>query len=760
MGVATPFGYSGHKGKAPHGARAAPACWNSGPMFDETLTGSIERITFHNPDNGFCVLKVAVQGRPELATIIGTSATVNAGEIVQADGNWITDHRGLQFKAKSLRCLPPHSREGIERFLASGMVKGIGPEYAKRIVAAFGERTLEVIDRSPAFLREVKGIGDKRLSLIRQSWVEQKGVRDLMIFLQAHGMGGARALRIHRTYGDQAISLIRANPYRLATDIWGVGFSTADELAKRLGMAPDAPERARAALLHALREFGNDGHVGQPEDAVLDRVVELTAIPTLRARDALEAERLAGTIVRETKFTPPWLYLKSLYLAESNLAQKLADFLQGKPAISPATPETIASVEKQMGIELAPEQRDALSQCTRGKALIITGGPGVGKTTLVRGIVELFTRAGKKVELCAPTGRAAKRLQETTGREARTLHRLLEFDPHLGGFRRDPSNPLEGDLFLADEASMLDLQLAWNFIRALPDNASLVLVGDVDQLPSVGPGRVLADLINSRVLPVVRLTRVFRQAAESGIVRAAHEILQGNMPTLDPPAPDFFFVQTDEAPAIVDRIVALVSDRIPKRFGFNPLTDIQVLSPMNRTELGVTNLNSRLQAALNPDKGQPSLERFGQSFRAGDRVLQTANDYKKHVFNGDLGRIEEINVEERLLRARFDGKLVDYDFGEVDELQLAYATSIHKSQGSEYPAVVIPLHTQHFLMLERNLLYTGLTRGKKLVCLVGSRRALNLAVGRTDDRQRCTALGMRLREALKTPDEGRTLEYN
>jgi exodeoxyribonuclease V alpha subunit len=413
-----------------------------------------------------------------------------------------------------------------------------------------------------------------------------------------------------------------------------------------------------------------------------------------------------------------------------------------------------------MGIELAPEQRDALSQCTRGKALIITGGPGVGKTTLVRGIVELFTRAGKKVELCAPTGRAAKRLQETTGREARTLHRLLEFDPHLGGFRRDPSNPLEGDLFLADEASMLDLQLAWNFIRALPDNASLVLVGDVDQLPSVGPGRVLADLINSRVLPVVRLTRVFRQAAESGIVRAAHEILQGNMPTLDPPAPDFFFVQTDEAPAIVDRIVALVSDRIPKRFGFNPLTDIQVLSPMNRTELGVTNLNSRLQAALNPDKGQPSLERFGQYFRAGDRVLQTANDYKKHVFNGDLGRIEEINVEERLLRARFDGKLVEYDFGEVDELQLAYATSIHKSQGSEYPAVVIPLHTQHFLMLERNLLYTGLTRGKKLVCLVGSRRALNLAVGRTDDRQRCTALGMRLREALKTPDEGRTLEYD
>ena len=640
------------------------------------------------------------------------------------------------------------------------MVKGIGPEYAKRIVAAFGERTLEVIDRSPAFLREVKGIGDKRLSLIRQSWVEQKGVRDLMIFLQAHGMGGARALRIHRTYGDQAISLIRANPYRLATDIWGVGFSTADELAKRLGMAPDAPERARAALLHALREFGNDGHVGQPEDAVLDRVVELTAIPTLRAREALEAERLAGTIVRETKFTPPWLYLKSLYLAESNLAQKLADFLQGKPAISPATPETIASVEKQMGIELAPEQRDALSQCTRGKALIITGGPGVGKTTLVRGIVELFTRAGKKVELCAPTGRAAKRLQETTGREARTLHRLLEFDPHLGGFRRDPSNPLEGDLFLADEASMLDLQLAWNFIRALPDNASLVLVGDVDQLPSVGPGRVLADLINSRVLPVVRLTRVFRQAAESGIVRAAHEILQGNMPTLDPPAPDFFFVQTDEAPAIVDRIVALVSDRIPKRFGFNPLTDIQVLSPMNRTELGVTNLNSRLQAALNPDKGQPSLERFGQSFRAGDRVLQTANDYKKHVFNGDLGRIEEIIVEERLLRARFDGILVDYDVGEVDELQLAYATSIHKSQGSEYPAVVIPLHTQHFLMLERNLLYTGLTRGKKLVCLVGSRRALNLAVGRTDDRQRCTALGMRLREALKTPDEGRTLEYD
>ncbi|RLS37186.1 MAG: ATP-dependent RecD-like DNA helicase [Planctomycetota bacterium] len=718
-------------------------------MTEETLTGSIERVTFHNPDNGFCVLRVAVEGRPELVTVIGTGATVNVGELIQAEGHWMSDHRGLQFKARSLRCLPPHSREGIERFLASGMVKGIGPEYAKRIVQAFGERTLEVIDRSPAFLREVKGIGEKRLALIRQSWNEQKGVRDLMIFLQSHGMGGARAMRIHRTYGDQAIALIRANPYRLAADIWGVGFHTADELARKLGIAPDAPERARAALLHALRELGNDGHVGFPEDAVADKVVELTSIPTLKAREAIEAERQTGAVVRENRFNPPWLYLKPLYLAESNLAQRLASFLRGKAVIPEANQATIASVERHMKIELAPEQREALRQCTIGKTLIITGGPGVGKTTLVRGIVELYSRAGKKVELCAPTGRAAKRLQETTGRDARTLHRLLEFDPHLGVFKRDPANRLEGDLFLADEASMLDLQLAWNFIRALPEHASLVLVGDVDQLPSVGPGRVLADLINCRMIPVVRLTRVFRQAAESGIVRAAHEILQGRMPHDDPPAPDFFFVETDEAPAIADKIVTLVSERIPRKFGFDPLRDIQVLSPMNRTELGVTQLNAKLQAALNPDRGQPRLERFGQCFRAGDRVLQTANNYKKQVFNGDLGRIEAIDPDERVVRARFDTKEVEYEFGEMDELQLAYATSIHKSQGSEYPAVVIPLHTQHFLMLERNLLYTGVTRGKKLVCLVGSRRALHLAVTRTDDRERCSALGLRLRDEME-----------
>ena len=350
-------------------------------MTEETLTGSIERVTFHNPDNGFCVLRVAVEGRPELVTVIGTGATVNVGELIQAEGHWMSDHRGLQFKARSLRCLPPHSREGIERFLASGMVKGIGPEYAKRIVQAFGERTLEVIDRSPAFLREVKGIGEKRLALIRQSWNEQKGVRDLMIFLQSHGMGGARAMRIHRTYGDQAIALIRANPYRLAADIWGVGFHTADELARKLGIAPDAPERARAALLHALRELGNDGHVGFPEDAVADKVVELTSIPTLKAREAIEAERQTGAVVRENRFNPPWLYLKPLYLAESNLAQRLASFLRGKSVIPEANQATIASIERHMKIELAPEQREALRQCTIGKTLIITGGPGVGKTT-------------------------------------------------------------------------------------------------------------------------------------------------------------------------------------------------------------------------------------------------------------------------------------------------------------------------------------------------------------------------------------------
>ena len=715
---------------------------------EETLRGTIERVTFHNPDNGFSVLRVFVAGKRDLQTVVGHTAVAGAGELLEATGSWINDARGLQFRATTLRCMPPHTREGIERFLASGMIKGVGPEYAKRIVAAFGERTLQIIDQSPSFLSEVKGIGTKRLALIRQSWCEQKAVRDIMVFLQAHGMGPARALRIHRTYGDDAVAKIRANPYRLAADIWGIGFQIADDLAGKLGIAPDSPERARAALRHALREFSTDGHVGYPEEGVVERMVAMTGIAPELAQKAVETERLDGAVVRDTRMTPPWLYLKSLYLAETHLATHLAELGKGAPPLGTVSDSALMAIQTRMALELAPEQKEALRMAGTSRVLIITGGPGVGKTTIVRGIVELYRQKNRKIELCAPTGRAAKRLHETTGLEARTLHRLLEFDPGRGSFTRDGSNPLEGDLFLVDEASMLDVNLAWGFVRAIPKGASLVLVGDVDQLPSVGPGRVLAELISSGCLPVARLTRVFRQAARSGIVRAAHAVREGQLPDLEVPADDFFFVESEDPADIAQKLELLVRERIPKKFGLDPMRDIQVLTPMNRTELGVTALNGRLQAALNPDRGQIAVERFGQKFRVGDRVLQTHNNYKKQIYNGDLGVIVAIDEINRELTVRFDGRDVPFDLGELDEISLAYALSIHKSQGSEYPAVVMPLHTQHFMMLQRNLLYTGLTRARKLAVIVGSLRALKLAVDRQDTRERHTALGDRMREAL------------
>lgn len=715
---------------------------------EETLRGTIERVTFHNPENGFSVLRVLVAGKRDLQTVVGHAAVAGPGEMLEATGSWVNDSRGLQFRASTLKCMPPHTREGIERFLASGLIKGIGPEYAKRIVSAFGERTLQVIDQSPSFLSEVKGIGSKRLALIRQSWVEQRAVRDIMVFLQTHGMGPARAMRIHRTYGDDAVAKIRANPYRLAADIWGIGFQTADDLAGKLGIAPDSPERARAALRHALREFSTDGHVGYPEEGVVARVVEMIDIPEANARVAVEAERLDGAVVRDSRLKPPWLYLKSLYLAETHLAARLAELGKGNPPIGAVSDDALAAIESKMGIELAPEQKDALRLAGSSRVMVITGGPGVGKTTIVRGIVELYRHKNRRIELCAPTGRAAKRLQETTGMEARTLHRLLEFDPGRGAFSRDGANHLEGDIFLVDEASMLDVTLAWNFVRAIPAGASLVLVGDIDQLPSVGPGRVLAELITSDCLPVARLKRVFRQAARSGIVRAAHAVREGEMPELEVAAEDFFFVNSDEPADVSEKLELLVRERIPKKFGLDPMRDIQVLTPMNKTELGVAALNARLQGALNPDRGQPCVERFGQKFRSGDRVLQTQNNYKKQVYNGDLGVITGIDDMNRELVVRFDGRDVPYDFGELDELSLAYALSIHKSQGSEYPAVVMPLHTQHFMMLQRNLLYTGLTRARKLAVIVGSVRALRLAVDRQDTRERHTALGRRMREAL------------
>jgi exodeoxyribonuclease V alpha subunit len=713
----------------------------------ETLSGVIERITFHNPENGFAVLRVQPNGRRGLVTVVGHLPSAVAGEYVEATGTWNQDRdHGLQFKADSLRTTPPHTTAGIEKYLGSGFVKGIGPHFARKIVEVFGDRTLTVIDESPAFLLEVKGIGPRRLQRIRASWQQQKAVRGIMVFLQSHGVGTARAVRIYKQYGDEAIDLVRANPYRLATDIWGVGFRTADELAGRLGIDPASPLRARAAVRFVLQELAGEGHAGFREADVIERTATLTRIDPAVVAAAVEAERAEGEIVRETTFGEPWLYLKPLFLAEVGVARAVLNLRQGThplPAIN--ADAALSWVEEKMGLELAPLQRDAIRQATTRKVLVVTGGPGTGKTTIVRGILEVFAAKGLHCALCAPTGRAAKRLQESTGREAKTIHRLLEFDPSVGGFKRDRDHPLEIDLLIVDEASMVDLVLMNQLLRAVPPWACVVLVGDVDQLPSVGPGTVLADLIASRAVSVVRLTEIFRQAEQSWIVRAAHRVNQGVVPESAPAGRgDFYFVEADTPEAILDRIVTMVRDRIPARFGLDPFRDVQVLAPMHRSELGARNLNTLLQNTLNPARQAGEVQRFGWTFRVGDKVLQTVNNYQREVFNGDIGRVTAIDEAEQEVTVDFDGRAVVYDFGELDELSLAYSLSIHKSQGSEYPAVVMPLHSQHYLMLQRNLLYTGITRGKKLVVLVGSRKALATAVQRVETAERCSALRQRL----------------
>ncbi|MFL5242899.1 MAG: ATP-dependent RecD-like DNA helicase [Gemmataceae bacterium] len=713
----------------------------------ETLSGTIERVTFHNADSGFAVLRVQVPGRRDLVTVVGSAPAIQAGEFLEATGAWFHDRdHGPQFKAERLRALPPHTAEGIVKFLGSGLIKGIGPHYAKKVVEVFGERTLDVIDASPAFLKEVKGLGPRRIQRIRESWQQQKAVRAIMVFLQSHGVGTSRAVRIYKTYGDQAVEIVRANPYRLATDIGGIGFQTADRLAQRLGIDRASPLRARAALRYVLQELSGEGHVGYPQDAAVLKTAELTGIHRDIVTAAIEAGRAEGELIREPAGEETWLYLKPLFLAEVGVARSLKKLQEDRhplPAIN--TDAALTWVEKKMGLELAPTQRDAIRQATASKVLVVTGGPGVGKTTIVRGILEIFAAKGLRCGLAAPTGRAAKRLAEATGKEAKTIHRLLEFEPGLGGFKRGRELPLDFDLIVIDEASMIDITLMNALVRAVPRSACLVLVGDVDQLPSVGPGTVLTDLIASKALPVVRLTQIFRQAERSWIVRAAHQVNHGALPESAPAnSGDFYFIEASAPNAVVDGILNLVRERIPTRFGLDPFRDIQVLTPMNVSELGTRHLNRILQDALNPPRPGPQVSMQGVILRPGDKVLQTQNNYQKEVFNGDIGRIFAIDEEEKEVTVDFDGRPVVYDYGELDELTLAYALTIHKSQGSEYPAVVIPVHTQHFLMLQRNLLYTGITRGKKLVVLIGSPKALLLAVERHETAKRYSALCRRI----------------
>src|SRR5271163_458849 len=624
---------------------------------------------------------------------------------------------GQQFKARFLKTSAPSSIEGIEKYLGSGMIRGIGPVYAKKMVRAFGEKVFDVIEAEPDRLREVTGIGPMRAKRITEAWADQKIVREIMVFLHSNGVGTARAVRIFKTYGEDAVQVMTENPYRLARDIRGIGFKTADAIAMKLGIEKTAMIRVRAGISYALTEAMDEGHCGLPAEELTPLAVELLEVPGELIRTALDLELAERTVIADRVGETACIFLSSLYRAEQVIAERVLRLANGKlpwPHIDPE--KALPWVEQKTGLSLAESQVAAIRLALLSKVLVITGGPGVGKTTIVNSILRILAAKGVSLLLCAPTGRAAKRMSEATGFEAKTIHRLLEVDPKGGGFKRGGDNPLECDLLVVDETSMVDIMLMQALMKAVPDHAALLIVGDIDQLPSVGPGQVLADVIASGVVPVVRLTEVFRQAAASRIITNAHRINQAAMPDLNAPAgdSDFYFVPADDPETVVLRIVELVKTRIPKRFGLDPIRDIQVLCPMNRGGVGARSLNIELQAALNP-AGERKVERFGWTFAPADKVMQIENDYEKEVYNGDIGYVEDVDPDDGELTAKFDGRSVTYGFGELDTLVPAYAATIHKSQGSEYPAVVIPVMTQHYTMLQRNLLYTGVTRGKRLV---------------------------------------------
>lgn len=709
----------------------------------EVLAGLVERVTFHNPDNGFCVLRVKARGQRDLVTIIGHAATISAGEWITASGIWNNDRtHGLQFKAHFLKTSAPSSVEGIEKYLGSGMIRGIGPVYAKRLVKAFGRDVFDVIETTPERLREVSGIGPVRATRIISGWADQKVIREIMVFLHQHGVGTARAVRIFKTYGTDAVQVMSENPYRLAKDIRGIGFRTADLIAEKLGIEKTAMIRVRAGISFALTEAMSDGHCGLPRGDLAGLAGELLEVPAELIESAIRLELEEGTVTADSVGDTQCLFLTGLYMAEHGIAEHLVRLCNGfLPWPDINVDRALPWIEQKTSLMLAASQKEAIRLALRSKVLVITGGPGVGKTTIVNSILRILAAKGTDILLCAPTGRAAKRMTEATGREARTIHRLLEFDPKAFGFKRNEENPLDCDLLVIDESSMVDVSLMQSLLKAVPSSAALLIVGDIDQLPSVGPGQVLADIIGSGAVPVVRLTEVFRQAAQSKIIASAHQINEGRLPDLLPPdgETDFYFVPAADPDQAVPRIVELVHHRIPRRFGFDPIRDIQVLCPMNRGGVGARSLNIELQAALNP-AGEQKVERFGWIFAPGDKVIQVENDYDKDVYNGDIGMIEDVDVDEGEVAIDFDGRLVTFAFGELDTIVPAYATTIHKAQGSEYPAVVIPVMTQHYAMLQRNLLYTGVTRGKKLVVIVGQKKAVTIAVKNVSARRRWSKL--------------------
>ena len=704
----------------------------------ESLKGHIDRITYHNPENGYTIARLVLEGgRRERITVVGAIASLKEGEGVEVEGDWVKHPQyGRQFKIESYKPVYPSTLEGIQKYLGSGLIKGVGPVSAKRIVAHFGDATLDVIDDDPQRLLEVPKLGKKRVELIARAWKDQRQIKDVMVFLQSHGITTGYAVKIFKAYGQEAIQRVGENPYRLERDVTGIGFRIADRIAQSMGIATDAPQRVQAGIRYLLNQAADDGHVFLPAVELMERAKEILGINAELIPLGLETLRGDDGLVTEDLH----YYLPPLYHAEVGTASSLKRLLRTPAAVKLTKPD---GTEEEEGLLLADKQREAVELAATQKVMVLTGGPGTGKTTVTRSILQVFEKAGLKVVLCSPTGRASKRLAEATGREAKTIHRLLEFAPAEGQFRKGYDNRLDVDGLIVDEASMIDIVLMNALLRSLPDTARVVIVGDVDQLPSVGPGSVLRDIITSEEVPVLRLTEIFRQARASHIVLNAHRINAGESPKIDnSSSTDFFFIEEKDPERVAERIEELCARRLPAHGGYDPVRDIQVLTPMYRGETGAHNLNQRLQERLNP-RGQ-AFHQGGVEFRVGDKVMQIKNNYDKGVFNGDGGRIVAADLAQQLVRVEFDA-VVEYDLAEMDELTLAYAISTHRSQGSEFPVVVLPLTTQHYVLLQRNLLYTAVTRAKKMIVIVGTKKALKLAIDNNEVAERHTTLRERLR---------------
>ena len=756
----------------------------------DQISGSVERVTYYNPENGYSVIRLKpdsramlpykyAAGRNALITVVGNLPEVNPGEWLRLAGRWTTHSEyGRQFQAEQCEQALPATTEGIRRYLGSGLIRGVGKVMAERIVDKFGEQTLDVIDEQPDRLREVLGIGPKRVKNIKNAWEEQRAIKDVMIFLQSHGVSTSLAIKIYKKYGDDALAVVQQTPYRLVQDVYGIGFKTADKIARALGLAHDDPGRIEAGIAYTLNRMAEEGHVYVPQEKLEPEAAEIlgveteqvaSIIDTLETDDFIKRDTITYSAARNGRPGPAGqrtvqpaggavtalkeeraVYLTPLYYSEIGVTNRVRRMVEHprsrlqrlRARMARLSPSQLAP---EKGLQLAGQQIEAIQAAVQNKVTILTGGPGTGKTTTLHALLDMLDRYGYGYALAAPTGRAAKRMGEATGREAKTIHRLLAYKPGEG-FGRHEHNPLEADMVIIDEASMLDVVLANTLLKAIRPDSHLLLVGDVDQLPSVGAGDVLRDLIDSGVAAVVRLETIFRQAANSLIVRNAHRINQGKMPLTPKEASDFFLFVKQDLDELVDLLVDIVKRRIPQKFGLHPMDDIQVLSPMYNGAAGVNNLNDRLQEALNPGGKRPERRLSGRVYRAGDKVMQTVNNYDKNVYNGDIGRITAIDPVQQTLKLNIDGAPVLYDFLEVDELVHAYAISVHKSQGAEYPCVVMPIVTQHYMMLQRNLLYTAVTRARKLVVLVGTRRAIAIAIRNDKVARRHTALDWRLQQ--------------